>query len=252
MLGFRCGRIADDAMAQEFPGRLLVQVFPLEDVVDVGRGDFAPGFVGDALDRAAEFDLQAARQDQPVLLFQQVGHAALAGLAVDADHGIVAAAQVRGIDGQVGHFPQGVGLLLREAFLDGVLVRAREGREHQIARIGMTRMHGQLVAVFRATAHLIDVRKIQAGMHALRVQVQRQRHQIDVARALAAAEQAALDAVRARHDGEFGGRHGRCRGRYAGARSATRLSRRAGLRCTSIRSGRRTDWGWSPRSWPAG
>ncbi len=70
-----------------------------------------------------------------------------------------------------------------------------KGREHQVARIGVTRMHGQLVAVLRATAHLVDVREVQARLNALRVEVQRQRHQVHVAGALAAAEEAALDAV---------------------------------------------------------
>src|SRR5690606_29282520 len=201
-------RVAVDAVAHQFPGRVLLQVFTIENGVHVVRRDFAPGFVGDALDGAAEFDLQAARQHQAVFLFEQVRHPALTRLAVDANDRIVAAAQVGRVDRQVRHFPYRVGLLLRKALLDGVLVRAGERGEHQVAGIRVARMHGQLVAVLRATAHFVDVGEVQARVHALRVQVQRQRHQVDVAGALAAAEQAAFDAVGARHDGEFGGRHG--------------------------------------------
>ncbi len=139
----------------------------------------------------------------------QEGHAALAGLAVDADDRVVAAAQVGRVDGQVGDFPGGVGLLHREALLDGVLVRAGEGREDQVAGVGVARVHGQLVAVFDAAADFVDVGEVQARMDALGVQVQRQGDQVHVAGALAVAEQAAFDAVGAGHDGEFGGGHGR-------------------------------------------
>jgi hypothetical protein len=60
--------------------------------------------VGVLLDDAGELDLQAARHDHAVLGFQQIGDAALARLAVDADHRVVAAAEVGRVDRQVGHF----------------------------------------------------------------------------------------------------------------------------------------------------
>jgi hypothetical protein len=76
-----------------------------------------------------------------VLGLQHVGDAALAGLAVDPDDRLVAAADVVRVDRQVGH-PQstpstwvpadGVAPVL-EALLDGVLVRAGEGRVDEVA-----------------------------------------------------------------------------------------------------------------------
>jgi hypothetical protein len=100
----RCSRHAVRDVA--VGGAVLLQVFAREQFVDVAGRDFAAAGVGVALDHAREFDLQAARQFEAVFLFQQVGHAALAGLAVDADHGVVAAAEVGRVDRQVGHFPQ--------------------------------------------------------------------------------------------------------------------------------------------------
>ncbi|MNQ38678.1 hypothetical protein D3C85_522680 [compost metagenome] len=208
VLAFAGRRIAVDAVADQLPGRLLFEVFAVEDRVHVVGRDFAAGFVRDALDGAAELDLQAARQHQAVFLFKQVRHAALARLAVHADHGVVAAAEVGGVDREVRHFPDGVGLLQGEALLDRVLVRTGERREDQVARIRVARVDGQLVAVFRAAAHFVDVGEIQARMHALRVEIQGQRDEVDVAGAFAAAEQAAFDAVGAGHHGELGGGNG--------------------------------------------
>src|SRR5690606_38335870 len=100
--------VTGDTVAHQLPRSVLFQVFLLEDVVHVGGTDFLAGFVGHALDCPAEFNLQAARQHQNMLLLEQVGDAALARLAVDADHRIVAAAHAGRVDRQVGDLPNGV------------------------------------------------------------------------------------------------------------------------------------------------
>mgnify|MGYP003331369390 CR=1 FL=1 len=61
--------------------------------------------------------------------------AALARLAVDADHRLVAAAEVGGVDREIRHFPYAVVLLQRETLLDRVLVRAGEGGEDEVAAV---------------------------------------------------------------------------------------------------------------------
>ena len=63
--------------------------------------------------------------------------------------------------------------------------------------------------MFGDGADRVDVRKVQPRVDALRVQVQRQRDQVDVAGTLAAAEQAAFDAVGAGHHRQLGGGHRR-------------------------------------------
>jgi hypothetical protein len=72
----------------------------------------------------------------------------------------------------------------------------------------VARVHRHLVAFLDQLAHLVDVREVQAGCDALGVQVQGQGHQVDVAGALAVAEQAAFDAVGAGHHGQLGGGDG--------------------------------------------
>ena len=110
----------------------------------------------------AELDLQAARQLQAVLALEQVGDAALARLAVDADHRLVAAAQVLGVERQVGHVPDVAFLARGEGLLDRVLVRAGERGVDQVARVRVARMHRQLVAVLDGAADLVDVGEVQA------------------------------------------------------------------------------------------
>src|ERR1700737_2816947 len=87
---------------------------------DIRRADLLAGAVGPVLDDAAEFDLKRARQFETVVGLQQVGDAALPRLAVDADHRLVAAAEILWIDWEVGHFPELVVALRErlEALLD--------------------------------------------------------------------------------------------------------------------------------------
>src|SRR3712207_7218331 len=98
---------------------------------DLG-GHLAALVVGVPLDDGAELDLQPAGQVEVVLGLHDVGDAALAGLAVDPDDGLVAAADVLGVDRQVRHGPRHlvdglpgrrrIGLQGLEALVDGVLV----------------------------------------------------------------------------------------------------------------------------------
>jgi hypothetical protein len=150
---------------------------------------------------------------------QDVGDAALAGLRVDPDDGLVGAADVLGVDRQVRDGPLDVvdrlallgrvGLQRLEALLDGVLVGAGEGGVDQVARVGVARVDRHLVAVLDGAPDLVDVREVDLRVDALGEQVHAQRHQVDVAGALAVAEQAALDPVRAGHHRQLGGGDGR-------------------------------------------
>src|SRR5947208_2806182 len=94
---------------------------------DIRRAGLVAGAVGPVLDDAAEFDLKGARQLETVIGLQQIGDAGLARLAVDADHRVVSAAEILGIDREVWHFPELVVALRQrlETLLDRVLVRAR-------------------------------------------------------------------------------------------------------------------------------
>ncbi len=178
------------------------------------------------LDPAGEVDLQAPRHLDAVVALQQVGDAALARLRVHADDRLVAAAQIGRIDRQVRHPPRevlgpaaarfGPGAVLGEALLDCILVCAGERRVHQLPDIGMARMDVDAVAVLHDPTDVVDVGEVDHGIDALRVEVQRQRRDVDVAGALAVPEDAALDALGA-------GQHREFRARDAGAAVVVRV-----------------------------
>ena len=100
----------------------------------------------------------------------------------------------------------GLGLHRLEALLDGVLVGAGEGGVDEVAGVGVPGVDLHLVAVLGGAADVVDRREVDLRVDALAEQVHAQGDQVDVAGALALPEQAALDTVRARHDGQLGGR----------------------------------------------
>ena len=65
-------------------------------------------------------------------------------------------------------------------------------------------MHRQLVAGFHHFHDPVHIAKVEIRADALAVEVHRQRHQADVARALAVTKQTALHAVCPRHHGQLG------------------------------------------------
>src|SRR5450755_3528879 len=183
-----------------------LQVLVGEDLPHLRRVHLAARIFGVPLDHVAELDLQAPRQVQMVVALHDVGHAALAGLRIDPDDGLVGPAYVPGVDGQVRHSPwhladrlarlRGDPLQVVEALLDRVLVRAGERRVDQIAGVRMALMDIDAGAVLGGAADLVDVAEVDHRVDALAVEVQPERHQVDVARPLAVAEQAPLDPLR--------------------------------------------------------
>ena len=91
-----------------------------------------------------------------------------------------------------------------EALLDGVLVGAGERGVDQVAGVGVARVDRQLGAVLHRAPDLVDVGEVDLRVDALAEEVHAQRDQVDVAGALAVAEQAALDPVGAGHQGQLG------------------------------------------------
>ena len=65
-------------------------------------------------------------------------------------------------------------------------------------------MNGQLVAVFNGLNDLVNVAEIKTGVQALRVHIQRERDQINIASTLAIAEQTTFNPVAASQQTKFG------------------------------------------------
>jgi hypothetical protein len=119
---------------------------------------------------------------------------------------VVGAADVGGIDRQIRARPRWLVVLgparPSEPFLIASWCEPENAVKTSSPRIGMARVDRQLVAVLdRRGSICVDVGEVEPGIDALRVEVERERHEVDVAGALAVAEQAALDAVRARPAG---------------------------------------------------
>jgi len=194
-------------MALERVRRGGLQVLGFQQRVDLFGTHLQAQAVGFLLHHLAELDLHAPRQADAVFLLEQEGDAALAGLAVDANHGLVAAADVGRVDRQIRHLPDALLILLGKALANRILVRAGERGMHKVADIGVARVYWQLVAFLHHLAHGVDVGEVQLRVNALGVHVQRHGDQVDVAGALAIAEQAAFDAIGAGHQAQLGGGH---------------------------------------------
>src|ERR1019366_8042313 len=166
----------------------------------------------------AELALQPPRQVQVVVALHDVGHAALARLRIDPDARLIGPADVPGIDRQVRHRPRQLAhrlsglrrspLKIVEALLYRVLMRSGERRVDQVAGIRVPLVHVDAGAVLGSAADIVDVGEIDHRVDALAVEIQPERHQVDVARALTVAEQAPLDALGAGQYRQLGVRGG--------------------------------------------
>lgn len=119
-----------------------------------------------------------------VFLFEHIRDAAFAGLGVDPDDRLVAAPDVGGVDWNIEHIPGLAGLLALPGFFDGVLMRSAEGREREVAGVGMARMDLHARAAFVNLADGVEPAQIQTRMDAVRVEIQRDSDDIEIAGAL--------------------------------------------------------------------
>ncbi len=131
---------------------------------------------------------------EAVFAFQQIRDAALARLAVDANHRLIAASQVFGVDWQIRHGPYGILLLNGESLLDGVLVgslrtRYRPARRHRDGA-GEPAIGCSAPPCARISSMW---EKSRFGRHALGIEVERHVDEVEVAGALTVAKRAAFN-----------------------------------------------------------
>ena len=200
VMGFGEGKIA-----------AVAQVCIEKQLVDFGGLQLLVPFVRHPLDDLGKSLFQAGGQFERVPAFQHIPDAPFARLAVDADDVLfVFPADVPRIDGEIGHVPRRLRVRLPpfQTLGDGVLMRAGKRREHEFARIRLPfgNAHPR-----QAGIHGRDVGKIfkiQPGIHPLRIQVEGEGHEIDVARPLAVAEQGAFHPFRPREQPRLRRSHG--------------------------------------------
>ena len=138
---------------------------------------------------------------------EDVGDAAFTGLAVDAHHVLIAAADVERVYRQVGDVPDAAAVFFQR-FFDGVLMRAGEGGEDEFADVGMARVYRQVVAFADDVDDVVHAAEIKAGVDALAVEVHGHNHDVHIASAFAVTKQGAFNALRSRHYCKFGSCNG--------------------------------------------
>ena len=96
-------------------------------------------------------------------------------------------------------------LPLGQTLLDGVLVRAAERGEDQLARVRLAGRNRHAGAALIDFTHRVQIAEVELRVNAVHVEVQRHGDEVEVAGALAVAEERALDAVRAGEQAQFRG-----------------------------------------------
>ena len=202
--------LLDEVRLGDVQRRGVVQIALFKDVKHFLDAEFAVLVVADVLDTVAQILPHAGRRVVAVVLLQQKADAALAALGIDADNvRIVRAADVVGVDGDVGAGPAVFAALLApgHALGDRVLMAAAERRKNEAARVrrALIDVHaGDTLVHFADGGH---VGEIQVGVHAVAVHVHGQGDGVHIAGALAVAEQAALHALGPGQYGQLGVGH---------------------------------------------
>ena len=174
-----------------------------EDAVNTGGIHLPATPLALRLDQARQLDLYPARQREPEVALHDEGDAALPGLAVDPNDRLIAATQVARVDRQIGDLPGLLWILAHQTLADRILMTAREGGIDQLAHPRVARVQRRAGAFLNHPDDLLRVAEVQTRIDALAVEVHRQGHDVQVAGALAVAEQGPLDPVRTRQEGQL-------------------------------------------------
>ena len=171
----------------EAVGAVELEVFPLKQVQNVGGLQLVTDVVALCLDDGAEFRMHGLGQIEAEVLGHDKSGAALAGLAVDADNGLVVPSYIGRVDGEIGDLPlAGFGLLhVLGPLVDGILMAAGEGGEHQFPYVGLTLPDVHFGDLLIDVADVVDVGEVQLGVNALGEHVQRDCDHVHVAGPLA-------------------------------------------------------------------
>ena len=169
------------------------------------RTNFGSRVFGDVLNVLRELNLQSTRQVETVFGLHDVRNATLARLAVHANNRFVCSANMLWVKRQVGNTPLVVVVGKSfKALLDGVLMAARKCRVHQVTNIWLALWNRKAIAILGIAAQSIDVGDVEFWVYAIYKQVHSQRNEVDVACALAVAEQRSFNAICSCHHAKFG------------------------------------------------
>ena len=106
---------------------------------------------------------------EAIILFQDKGYTALAGLAVDTHQRLVFTTHIRWINRQIRNFPyRRIPFMKRlHTFADRILMGTGKGRKYQFARIWMSRWNPHLCTAFCHFDNFIHIFYIQFWVNTL-------------------------------------------------------------------------------------
>ena len=167
--------------------------------------DFGSEIFSHVLNVLREFNLQTAWQIKTVFRLHHVCDAALTTLTVHTNDCFVSATKMLGIKWQIRNTP-GVVTFAQffKTLLDGILVTTAECGVHQVAHVRVTRVHGQTIAILGSATQRINVGDVEFGINAIDKQVECQVNDVNVASALAIAEQCSFNTIGAGHHAKLG------------------------------------------------
>ena len=155
----------------EHDGGTTLKIFATEDRENIVGREFGAFGVSDVVDDFPDFLVHEFRQGVAEFIFEDVSDAAFAGLGVDADDGLVATADIGGVDGDVKDIPRLVGFLSGPRFLDRVLMRTAEGREREFPRVGLASGNLEARGSLVDLADFVNVTEIEVRVDTVGVQV---------------------------------------------------------------------------------
>ena len=155
--------------------------------------------IGNTFDKVAKILAHVLRHGHAVFLLPDESHAALAGLAVDAnDVGLIFPPDILGIDGKIRYRPT-AGILLLPPFHplgDGVLMRAGKSGKYEVpgVRLPIMNVHpGDALIEIHQVRHLT---KVKAGIHPQGKHIHGNGHDVRVAGSFPISKERSLNAIR--------------------------------------------------------
>lgn len=138
---------------------------------------------------------------------------ALAGLRVDTNDGLVSAADVGRVDREIRERPDLIalgfsGMLSLETLFDGVLMATGERRKDKVTGVWVTGVDGKTGAFSNSVDNREEITEINLWLDTLRVQVEREGHEIDVACAFTVSKDSSFDTISAGKQTKLRRRHG--------------------------------------------
>ena len=157
---------------QQLEAIVTIDIFFGKNIQNHRRCQFLMGHIGNVFHQIADFLSHRVRDPVAVIGFQDICDAALAGLAVDADHvRLIFAVDVVRIDRNIRYIPfvRFVFVPVMHALGDGILMGAGKGCEYQLAAIRLPRRDFHICKLFVHFHDMRQIRKIQLRVHTMRV-----------------------------------------------------------------------------------